>query len=105
MRRNYHEIMESKRESGCLCVCSQDNRLLIQKASTSSAQMLPKEKRWATFALYGFCRHCDNLIDTPRQRTETEILRENQRLTEELQGAYNTRRVSRPDYPCVHSRR
>ena len=55
-----------------------------------SAQMLPKEKRWATFALYGFCRHCDNLIDTPRQRTETEILREIQRLTEELKVAYNT---------------
>ena len=55
-----------------------------------SAQMLPKEQSWATFALYGFCRHCDNLIDTPRQRTETEILREIQRLTEELQVAYNT---------------
>ena len=55
-----------------------------------STQMLPKERRWATFALYGFCRHCDNLIDTPRQRTETEILREIQRLTEELQIAYNT---------------
>ena len=55
-----------------------------------SAQMLPSEQRWATFALYGFCRHCDNLIDTPRQRTETEILREIQHLTEELQTAYNT---------------
>ena len=55
-----------------------------------SAQMLPSEQRWATFALYGFCRHCDNLIDTPRQRTETEILREIQHLTEELQIAYNT---------------
>ena len=55
-----------------------------------SAQMLPREQRWATYALYGFCRHCDNLIDIPRQRTETEILREIQRLTEELQIAYNT---------------
>ena len=55
-----------------------------------SAQMLPREQRWATFALYGFCRHCDNLIDTPRQRTEIEILREIQRLTEELHIAYNT---------------
>lgn len=55
-----------------------------------SAQMLPSEKRWATFALYGFCRHCDNLIDTPRQRTATEILREIQHLTEELHIAYNT---------------
>ena len=55
-----------------------------------SARMLPSEQRWATYALYGFCRHCDNLIDTPRQRTEAEILRELQHLTEELEIAYNT---------------
>ena len=61
-----------------------------------SARMLPKEKRWATYALYGFCRHCDNLIDTPRQRTETEIVREIQLLTEELQVAYNTGESQHP---------
>ena len=61
-----------------------------------SAQMLPREQRWATFALYGFCRHCDNLIDTPRQRSETEILREIQRLTEELLVAYNTGESQHP---------
>ncbi len=61
-----------------------------------SARMLPEEQRWATFALYGFCRHCDNLIDTPRQRTETEILREIQRLTEELNIAYNTGESQHP---------
>ena len=61
-----------------------------------SARMLPREKRWATYALYGFCRHCDNLIDTPRQRTETEIVREIQRLTEELQVAYNTGESQHP---------
>ena len=61
-----------------------------------SARMLPKEQRWATFALYGFCRHCDNLIDTPRQRTETEILREIQLLTEELEVAYNTGESQHP---------
>ena len=61
-----------------------------------SARMLPKEQRWATYALYGFCRHCDNLIDTPRQRTETEIVREIQRLTEELQVAYNTGESQHP---------
>ena len=61
-----------------------------------SAKMLPKEQRWATYALYGFCRHCDNLIDTPRQRTETEIVREIQLLTEELQVAYNTGESQHP---------
>ncbi len=61
-----------------------------------SARMLPKEQRWATFALYGFCRHCDNLIDTPRQRTEAEILREIQLLTEELKVAYNTGESQHP---------
>ena len=61
-----------------------------------SARMLPKEQRWATYALYGFCRHCDNLIDTPRQRTETEIVREIQLLTEELQVAYNTGESQHP---------
>ena len=61
-----------------------------------SAQMLPKEQRWATFALYGFCRHCDNLIDIPRQRTKTEILREIQLLTEELKVAYNTGESQHP---------
>ncbi len=61
-----------------------------------STRMLPKEQRWATYALYGFCRHCDNLIDTPRQRTETEIVREIQRLTEELQVAYNTGESQHP---------
>ena len=61
-----------------------------------SAKMLPKKQRWATYALYGFCRHCDNLIDTPRQRTETEMVREIQRLTEELQIAYNTGESQHP---------
>ena len=61
-----------------------------------SARMLPSKQRWATYALYGFCRHCDNLIDTPRQRTATEILREIQRLTEELQIAYNTGESQHP---------
>ena len=61
-----------------------------------SARMLPSEQRWATYALYGFCRHCDNLIDTPRQRTEAEILREIQSVGEELQIAYDTGESEHP---------
>ena len=61
-----------------------------------SARMLPSEQRWATYALYGFCRHCDNLIDIPRQRTEREILREIQSVGEELQIAYDTGESEHP---------
>ena len=41
-----------------------------------SAQLLPLEQRWATYALYGFCRYADNLIDNPRSRTPVELLDE-----------------------------
>ena len=61
-----------------------------------SARILPSDRRWATYALYGFCRHCDNLIDTPRQRTRSEIFGEIEFLTEELQIAYNTGESEHP---------
>ena len=61
-----------------------------------SARILPSEQRWATYALYGFCRHCDNLIDVPRQRTNAEILREIQFVAEELQIAYDTGESEHP---------
>ena len=61
-----------------------------------SARILPSDRRWATYALYGFCRHCDNLIDTPRQRTRSEIFGEIDFLTEELQIAYNTNESEHP---------
>ena len=61
-----------------------------------SARILPADRRWATYALYGFCRHCDNLIDTPRQRTRSEIFGEIEFLTQELQIAYNTGESEHP---------
>lgn len=61
-----------------------------------SARILPYDRRWATYALYGFCRYCDNLIDTPRQRTRSEIFGEIDFLTEELQIAYNTNESEHP---------
>ena len=33
-----------------------------------SSTLLPKDKRWDTFALYNFCRYVDNLVDKPRDR-------------------------------------
>ena len=58
--------------------------------------MLPRDKRWATFALYGYCRHIDNLIDTPRPRTEAELQNELQFLESELFTAYRTGESQHP---------
>ncbi|MCA9731205.1 MAG: phytoene/squalene synthase family protein [Deferribacteres bacterium] len=55
-----------------------------------SAKMLPPETRWATYALYGFCRYADNLIDKPRNRSFTNLLQEVDHLTWEINQAYET---------------
>lgn len=65
-----------------------------------SARMLPSEQRWATYALYGFCRYCDNLIDVPRRRTKSDLLREIQFVAEELQIAYDT---SESEHPVIRA--
>ncbi len=61
-----------------------------------SAAMLPKEKRWATFALYGFCRFVDNLIDNPRDRTAAEIKHELNFLKRESTIGYRTGESEHP---------
>ncbi|UCE06548.1 MAG: phytoene/squalene synthase family protein [bacterium] len=53
-----------------------------------SARFLPKEKRWATYALYGFCRYADNLIDNPRTRPKQQLLSEVACFRKELKLAY-----------------
>jgi len=60
------------------------------------ARLLPPEKRWATFAIYGFCRYADNLIDTIRNREVGEILRETEFLADELRVAYRTGESQHP---------
>ncbi len=61
-----------------------------------SARFLPREKRWATYALYGFCRYADNLIDTPRDRSRSELLQEVEFLANELETAYRTGESEHP---------
>lgn len=61
-----------------------------------SAALLPQEKRWATYAVYGFCRYADNLIDNRRQRAAAEILREVEFLEAELRTAYRTGESEHP---------
>jgi phytoene synthase len=61
-----------------------------------SASLLPPEKRWATYAVYGFCRYADNLIDKQRNRAAAEILREVEFLEAELRTAYRTGESEHP---------
>lgn len=53
-----------------------------------SARFFPKEKRWATYAVYGFCRYSDNLIDNPRSRPKQQLISEVACFRRELRLAY-----------------
>lgn len=61
-----------------------------------SARLLPEEKRWATYALYGFCRYADNLVDNPRNRNTDELLDELDFLKREIEYAYRTGQSEHP---------
>ena len=74
-------------------------RLLTAHFSKSfyiSAKMLPRERRWATYALYGFCRYSDNLIDNPRKRSKDELLKEAEYFLNEIQIAYRSGESEHP---------
>ncbi|RPI03328.1 MAG: phytoene/squalene synthase family protein [Calditrichaeota bacterium] len=60
----------------------------FSKSFFFSSQILPKEKRWDTFALYSFCRYADNIVDQPRERADAELFDEIASLARELQIAY-----------------
>jgi 15-cis-phytoene synthase len=61
-----------------------------------SAKMLPRQKRWATYALYGFCRYADNLIDNPRQRSKADLIHEVEYLEHEIRCAYESGESEHP---------
>lgn len=61
-----------------------------------STLLLPEQRRWATFALYGFCRYADNLIDNPRNRSAAELVQEVQNMAGELKLAYRTGESEHP---------
>lgn len=61
-----------------------------------TTKLLPREKQWATFALYGYCRYADNLIDNPRKRSREELLKEVDSLSAELEIAYRTGESEHP---------
>lgn len=61
-----------------------------------AAQFLPREKRWATYAVYGFCRYTDNIVDEPRARTPDQIHTELRALKTELEFAYRNGESEHP---------
>ena len=65
-----------------------------------STILLPPERRWATFALYGFCRFADNLIDIPRNRSSEELISEIDHMIRELSIAY---RSGESEHPIIRS--
>lgn len=68
-----------------------------------SARFLPLERRWATYALYGFCRFADNLVDIPRSRNKEELLFELDYLQKEMELAYRTGDSAHPAIqPFIH---
>lgn len=69
---------------------------IYSKSFYISSLMLPKERRWATFALYGFCRYVDNMIDNPRDRSVEELLAETGFMKQELGIAYKTGESEHP---------
>lgn len=69
---------------------------IYSKSFYISSLLLPKERRWATFALYGFCRYADNMIDNPRNRSVEELLSETGFMKQELRIAYKTGESEHP---------
>lgn len=75
------------------------NRDLLKIFSKSfylSARLLPRDRLKAVFALYGFCRFADNLVDKPRERSKEEMTHEIYGLENELRIAYRTGESEHP---------
>lgn len=68
------------------------------KSFFMSSAMLPKEKRWDTYALYNFCRYADNIVDNPRNRSVKELIDEVNYMEKELNIAY---RYGESEHPIV----
>jgi len=80
-------------------LCYKFNRRLLQIYSKSfymSTLLLPRSRRKAVYALYGFCRYMDNLVDKPRNRFKEELIQEIHSLEKELQIAYRSGESEHP---------
>ncbi len=53
-----------------------------------ATQFMPRERRDDVYAVYGFCRYSDNIVDSPRERKRDLVQREVDAWREELLTAY-----------------
>ena len=84
-----------------LKLCYKYNRQLLKHYSKSfyiSTLLLPRNKQKAVFALYGFCRFVDNLVDKPRNRSKEDLIREIHYLEEELKNGF---RYGESEHPVL----
>ncbi|MBN2104049.1 phytoene/squalene synthase family protein [bacterium] len=80
-------------------LCHKYNRQLLKVYSKSffiSTLLLPRSRRKAVYALYGFCRFMDNLVDKPRDRSKEELIQEIHDLEKELKIACRTGESEHP---------
>ncbi len=70
------------------------------KSFSVAARFLPPEKRWATYAIYSFCRFVDNIVDKPRNRSREEISIELKLIRDELNLAF---KYSESEHPVILS--
>ena len=54
-----------------------------------SSYLLPKEKRYAAYAIYLFCRYADNIVDMASKHTHEEVERKIYSLLENLDDIYS----------------
>ncbi len=61
-----------------------------------ASQMLPKDVRSKTYAIYAFCRYADNIVDKDRERSLEQISNELNNLREELSISFQTGESEHP---------
>ncbi|GAB5465317.1 MAG: phytoene/squalene synthase family protein [Candidatus Kapaibacteriales bacterium] len=67
------------------------SRMVIKKHAKSfyySSRFFPNEVKWSSYAVYASCRYIDNIVDNPRERSESEIRKELDHIRNELKLAY-----------------
>jgi 15-cis-phytoene synthase len=61
-----------------------------------ASQMLPKNVRQNTYAIYAFCRYADNIVDKDRKRSLDQIHSELDNLREEIEISFKTGESEHP---------
>ncbi len=75
---------------------AKEQTAFYSKSFFFATRLLPREKRWDVYALYGFCRYADNIVDSPRRRSSNELYAEIASLKQELKAAYKNGESEHP---------